>query len=194
VKPGSMNLTRFAILRVAAVTVLTGIACLLGDVSAYAQTAKPKTPEADPKDMTIIGRVERVWIAGANIVLKAKVDTGARTTSIHASNIEIFKRRNKDWARFTIQNGNSAPVTLERVVFKIQKIKKKHSTDLDIRPVVLMGLCIANVYRLTEVNLFDRGKFAFPLLIGRRFLFAKLLVNVERIYTSEPRCKEMKAG
>ena len=63
-----------------------------------------------------------------------------------------------------------------------------------MRKPVLLGLCIADIYRLSQVNLFDRGKFAFPVLIGRRFLFAKILVNVERIYTSEPRCKEMKTG
>lgn len=191
---GLLNFTRLTILRAAIIAIFAGSACLLGDVSAHAQNVKQKTPEADPKDMTIIGRVEGVWIAGANIVLKAKVDTGARTTSVHATNIEIFKRRNKDWARFTIMNDAGAPVTLERVVFKIQKIKKKNSAGVDVRPVVLLGMCIADVYRLTEVNLFDRGKFAFPVLIGRRFLFAKILVNVERIYTSEPRCKEMTKG
>ena len=96
--------------------------------------------------------------------------------------------------RFSILNKDGKPITLERKVLKFQKIKKKHSSDLDVRPVVLLGLCISDVYRLSQVNLFDRGKFAFPVLIGRRFLFAKVLVNVERIYTSEPRCNEMKAG
>ena len=193
-KPVLTNIAQLTFLRAAAIVLFAGYAFLPGDISAKAQVAVQKTPEADPKDMTIIGRVERVWIAGANIVLRAKIDTGARTTSLHTTKIETFKRRAKDWVRFSILNKDGKPITLERKVLKFQKIKKKHSSDLDVRPVVLLGLCISDVYRLSQVNLFDRGKFAFPVLIGRRFLFAKVLVNVERIYTSEPRCNEMKAG
>ena len=191
-KPGSMKFSVPAISRVATMMVFAGLVFWAGDLSVRAQ-GSPQ--QASPKkEKTVIGRVEKVWIGNAELELPAKIDTGARTTSLHASKIEIYKRGDKDWARFTLPNQAGVPVTLEREILKFQKIKKKNSDGTEVRPVVLLKLCIGDIYSLTQVNLFDRGKFAFPVLIGRRFLLAKATVDVQRRYTSAPRCKEMKDG
>jgi len=168
--------------RASAVIALAGCALLWGSFPAFSQ-ARPKTT---------IGRVERVWIGDAALVLPAKIDTGARTTALGVESVETFRRRGQDWVRFSFPGPQGEPVTLERKVLRFAALKKKNAPGLEQRPVILMKLCVADIYQLTQVNLVDRRQFNYPVLIGRRFLFGKAVVDTARQYTSEPRCGEMK--
>ena len=53
-----------------------------------------------PGAKIIIGAVEKVRLLPPNVVLKARIDTGAKTTSIDAQNIIPFERDGKEWVRF----------------------------------------------------------------------------------------------
>ncbi len=153
-------------------------------------TLSDATAAEDIKAKTTIGRTEKVWIAEAGIVLDAKIDTGTLTASINARDIEVFTKNGKDWARFVIESPVGRPVTLERQVVRFARFKKQNH-EVERRPIVKLGLCIGDVFRRTEVNLTDRERFTYPMLIGRSFLSGKFVVDTEKEFTHPPQCKEM---
>ena len=67
------------------------------------------------------------------------------------------------------------------------KIKRKGS-QVQIRPVVKLGVCLAGVYEEVEFTLTDRSNFEYPVLIGRNFLAGKFLVDSSRSFTLPPSC------
>jgi hypothetical protein len=125
-------------------------------------------------------------------VLEAKLDTGARTSSLDAVNLQQFERDGKDWVAFDVVGDDGRSVRIERPIVRIARIKSALGTD-QARPTVTLGICIGRVYRVTEVNLVDRNGLTKPLLVGRRFLKGRLLVDLNRRYLLEPACKR-KAG
>ena len=76
----------------------------------------------------IAGWIENVEIESLDAKFKAKLDTGARTSSIHATDIKEFKRDGKKWVKFTLQlsdsKKNKHQLTLEKLRLRKTKIKK----------------------------------------------------------------------
>lgn len=148
----------------------------------------PAAIGAQPGSMPVAGWLERARVSPGEIVLEAKLDSGARTSSLHAANLKQFKRGGKDWVAFDVTGNDGRTVRLERRLVRIVQVKSAIGTD-EGRPSVRLGICVGNVYRVTEVNLVDRSDLAKPLLIGRRFLRNRLLVDMGRRYLLEPTCK-----
>jgi len=141
-----------------------------------------------PDAVPVAGWLERARVSPGDIVLEAKLDTGTRTSSLHAMNLSQFERDGKNWVAFDVMGNDGRSVHLERPVVRIVRIKKAPGID-EARPTVTLGICVGNLYRVTEVNLVDRSGLAKPLLIGRRFLNRRLRVDVSRRYLLEPVCK-----
>ena len=136
----------------------------------------------------IIGWVEKVAIYPGNIQLKAKIDSGAKSSSIHCDCQSVNKRKDGDWLRFTVTNYKGEQVTLERKIVRMVKIKR-HFGEKQERPVIRLGICLKNVYKETEVNVIDRGGLNYQLLIGRDFLAGDFLIDPDSRLTSRPDCK-----
>ncbi|MBI2293303.1 MAG: ATP-dependent zinc protease, partial [Betaproteobacteria bacterium] len=66
---------------------------------------------------------------------------------------------------------------------------KKAAGGVQNRPTVLLGVCLGNTYRVTEVNLTDRTGFKLPFLVGRSFLANRFAVDSSRTDTLEPACR-----
>lgn len=137
-----------------------------------------------------VGRVEKVWIKEADITLDAKMDTGTLTASLDARDVHVFTEDNKVWARFVLKNTHGESITLKRLVVRFARFKKQ-GHDVDRRPVIELGLCVGDVYRVTQVNLSERERFTYPMLIGRQFFSGHIIVDTEQKYVSPPRCDEM---
>ncbi len=135
----------------------------------------------------IAGRVEKVRIYPGNLVLHAKLDTGAKTSSLHAPRITKFLKSGEKWVRFSLKNHVGIEATIERKIVRQARIKQKNG-DPEERTVILLGVCLGTLYREIEVNLVDREKFLYPILIGRSFMIGHVLVDPELKYTSEPAC------
>jgi hypothetical protein len=135
----------------------------------------------------IVGRVERVRIYPGNLVLRAKLDTGAKTCSLHAPRITKFEKNGETWVRFSVKDHRGLEATIERKIVRQARIKRS-SGEPEVRLVVLLGVCLGTLYREVEVNLVDRAEFNYPMLIGRSFMIGHILVDPELKYTSEPAC------
>ena len=137
----------------------------------------------------IFGWIEKVKIRPGNILLHAKLDSGADHSSLSAMNISEFKRKGKNWVRFDLRSRTGEIHTIELKTHRKARIKRIEGNTQE-RPVVRMGLCLGDKYLNVDVNLADRSNFAFPLLIGRNFLAPNVLLDTSKTYTAEPNCNE----
>lgn len=147
----------------------------------------PFSHALDIGNKSIIGGSEKIIILPGEMVFKAKIDTGAKNSSMHATNIEIFTLSEKKFVRFNTDNLDGKSITLELPLVRIVRIKR-HKQEAQKRPVVKIGICLGSVYKIVEVSLTDRSKFSKRFLIGETFLIDDFLIDLNQIFTAQPRC------
>jgi len=136
----------------------------------------------------IIGWVETVQIIPEKISLSAKIDTGADHSSLNAIDPMEFMKGEEKWIRFSISLKKDKAVTLERPILRFAKIKRKGKTSQK-RAVVLLDLCIGTMkQKEVPVNLADRTRFKYPMLIGRSFLKGSAIVDASLTFTQSSSC------
>lgn len=143
------------------------------------------TPTAAEKQ--VVGWIEKARIYPGGFVLPAKIDTGADNSSLNVEAFTLFDRGNEEWVRFTVTDSDGKEHKFERKLVRLAKIKR-HTGPRQERPVVMLGICLGKYYNETQVNLVDRSKFKFPLLIGRSFAAEAVVVDPSVTYTVEPEC------
>lgn len=138
--------------------------------------------KARPK--TIIGW--REWISLPELgvkKIKAKVDTGARTSALHASDIKIIKKHGKKWAQFTFHplqhNRKIVKTAAPLVEFRTIKSSTGHRQE---RPVILTTLELMGQEWPIEITLTNRDMMGFRMLIGRQSIKKNFLVNAGRSF------------
>ncbi|RXJ86454.1 ATP-dependent zinc protease [Arcobacter sp. CECT 8985] len=136
----------------------------------------------------IIGQKEYVYIPSEDITLKARIDTGATTTSINALNIKGIERDGKKWVKFDLEDEKGKLIHKSLPISRLVKIKR-HGTKYQRRYVVKMKLTIGKTTQLVDVSLTDRSKFKYPLLLGRNYLNGIMIVDVSKEYTTKPKKK-----
>jgi hypothetical protein len=134
----------------------------------------------------VVGWLEEASVNPGNLILVAKVDTGAGNTSIDARNISVVERDGKRFLRFQVDDRKGHTVEIEREQVGIETVPR-HNGGLDERPLVILQVCIGNDCRNTLVNLSDRSRLKYPLLIGRSFLLDRVVVNPSAQYIARPR-------
>lgn len=127
----------------------------------------------------IAGWVEDIVISPEQTRFRAKLDTGAKTSSIHAKNIEEFERDGQNWVRFTLPKGLEKKAQARTVELPVARetLIKRHKLDSVKRYVVELGFCMNSNYYETEFTLADRRNFIYPVLLGRRFLENRIIVD-----------------
>jgi hypothetical protein len=144
----------------------------------------------------VYGWVEfaELHLDGQPLKLKAKLDTGARSSSLDATDITPFERDGRRWVRFRVsRSGLQEASLMEQPVVRYVRIKR-HSGPYDRRPVIHLPLCLGDELRTVEVNLTDRGRFIYPLLLGRKALARLAVVDPARTFVREPRCQAGATG
>jgi len=141
----------------------------------------------------VVGWVERIKLYPGEMIMKAKIDTGAKNSSINARNIDEFTRDGDRWIRFEVTDRRGHKVKIERQLERRARIQR-HFGKLQTRPVVVLGVCMGDMYKDIEVNLVDRKGFLYPMLIGRSFLKENIVVDATLTFTREPVCKGVGGG
>lgn len=152
----------------------------------HAEAASKKKKE--PQNLQVLGWIENAYLIEPDFELKAKLDTGALTSSLDARIIKKFRQYGKRWVRFAVRNPKTGEETVlvrerERTIGIVQ-----HEGDNEIRPTVRMAVCIAGIERLIEVSLVDRSRFKYPLLLGRRTLDDIAIVHPGETFMAESKC------
>ena len=136
----------------------------------------------------VIGWVENVGVSSSNAIVKAKIDTGADSSSLHCECITPYERDGEQWVKFTITDIDDQSVSYETKVLRTTKVKR-HFGEVQERIVVRMGICIGDQYGETDVSLVDRSGFNYSLLIGRKYLKDKFIVDPGETFLSRPQCE-----
>jgi hypothetical protein len=141
----------------------------------------------------VLGYLEDVAVGGLGLAMKGKLDTGADTTSVHARDIEVYKRGKKDnWVRFRLIGKDGRSIRYDQNVIRFALIKTKTGGTLR-RPVIHLPLCVNGKRGLAEINLADRDDFEYDILIGREFLAHRILVDPSQTFVGDGGCEKVDA-
>lgn len=116
--------------------------------------------------------------------IKTKIDTGARTSALHAFDVEEFSRDGADWVRFRVrpwQNSQEDAVDAECPV-RDRRIVRSSSGHSQERLVVLLRLRLVQRDVSAEVTLTNRDEMGFRMLIGREALRQGFVVDPARSF------------
>ena len=129
---------------------------------------KVKKPKPD---LSVVGWMEYIALPELGLDhIKAKFDTGARTSALHATEITTFTRDGVEWVRFCVQLDVDAPdVQLEQTVYDTRHIKNT-SGEPEERIVIRTPVMIAGRTWPITVSLSDRSNMRLPMIVGRTAL------------------------
>ena len=116
--------------------------------------------------------------------IKAKLDTGARTSSLHAYKITRFEKDGVDWVRFRVrpwQESTEDEVVVECPVHDVRSVRSS-SGHVQERYVVKMRLELLGRRVTAEVTLSDRDAMGFRMLVGREALRRGFVVDSARSF------------
>lgn len=155
----------------------------------------------------MLGEYEWVLLHGQQLVLPARVDSGAHTSSLHAVNLQQFERDGKTWVRFEThyqtptdplikQDASLDPSLAEELVDKDQPVMKKieieaplvrkvsvtQAAGSEVRPVISLLVQLGTLTQNVEFTLTNRSNLIFPVLLGRRFFMDIAVIDVSKTY------------
>lgn len=130
----------------------------------------------------VVGSEE--WCAMPHLgipAIKARVDSGAKTSALHAVNILPFKKNGALWVRYDVhpmQNDGKTTVHCESQVVDKRKIKSSSGVG-EVRYVIKTLLSLAEDTWEIEVTLTNRDSMGYRMLLGRQAMSGKILVDPE---------------
>ncbi len=148
----------------------------------------------EPTKLHTIGWREYVALPDLGIpAIKVKVDTGARSSSLHAFEMELFTQEGLDYVRFKIhpvQRNDLKIVAVETPVFDIRRVKSS-SGQSSVRPVIVTLVELMGVAWPIELTLANRDQMGFRMLLGREAMRGRMLVDPGKSYFGgKPRRKK----
>jgi ribosomal protein S6--L-glutamate ligase len=135
---------------------------------------------AEPNDKIIIGSEE--WFSFPELgipAIKARIDSGAKTSSIHAFNIQKFVRGGEIWVSFEVhpvQNNRHIVVRCERRIIDRRAVKSS-SGAAETRYVIMVPVKIGNELIDIELTLANRDSMGYRMLLGREAMSGRMLVD-----------------
>ena len=126
--------------------------------------------------------------------IKAKVDTGARTSCLHAFLVEPFDRDGALWVRFDIhpnQRNSSKVISCEAPVME-QRVVRDSGGHEELRYVIETAVSIGDRKHVVEVTLTDRDSMKFRVLLGRTAISGHYAVDPSGSYLRGKRKRKVK--
>ncbi|MFT5368343.1 MAG: hypothetical protein ACI8V2_003307 [Candidatus Latescibacterota bacterium] len=142
----------------------------------------------------VMAKREPVWVIGWREwvglpdlgvpAIKAKIDTGARSSALHAFHLERFRRGGKRMVRFEVhplQDGPLGAVFAEAELIDERRIRSSNGHE-ELRPVIGMTISLLSKVWEIELTLTNRDEMGFRLLLGRQALRNHFLVDPMRSF------------
>lgn len=136
-------------------------------------------------DKVIIGKYERVTFNNFNInEIRAKIDTGAKTSSLHCSMIKQVDDNRVAFIVLDSEHKKFQPKTHTAKISRIAHVKSSNGT-IQERYFINTSITLLGKEYLTEFSLTNRGNMKFPVLLGRSLLQENFLVDVTQEYVGD---------
>ena len=133
----------------------------------------------------LIGRLEKIHLPELSLYnLDAKIDTGAYTSSLHCHHINTYKNNELTLVRFFVLDPDHPEYENRPFEIPVHKIKSVKSSNgiSEERVVIKQKVEIAGKSYTIDLSLTNRVEMKYPLLLGRRFLNKKFIVDVSKKY------------
>ena len=132
----------------------------------------------------VVGWREWVDLPDLAVTTKAKVDTGARTSALHADDLEFFERGGESWVRFLVhpeQRTSRVEVRCEARVLE-DRLVKSSTGSVTHRPVIETRISLGGESWPIELTLINRDEMGFRMLLGRTAIRRRFVVDVAHSY------------
>lgn len=130
----------------------------------------------------IIGKEEWVALPSLNLpAIKARVDSGARTSALHAFNIKIYTARGEKWVRFDVhpvQKNEKISVQCRAKLVEHREVRSSNGLT-EYRPVVETPLKFGDNEWPIFITLTNRDSMGYRMLLGREAMEGRMLVDPE---------------
>lgn len=144
----------------------------------------------------IVGNEEWCRLPGLSIpAVKARIDSGAKTSSLHALNIETFQRRGRTWVRFDVHPLKKNRKTLVHCEAPLhdQRAIKSSNGHSEKRYVIKTILVLGNHSWNIELTLTNRDAMGYRMLLGREAMAGKIVIDPDKSHLfDEPDNAELK--
>lgn len=143
------------------------------------------TSPAEPSPPLVVGW--REWVALPELGIgriKAKIDTGARTSALHAIDLHETTREGTPWMEFTVfprQRDPSGAVRTGAPLADEREVRSS-SGEAHLRPVIVVAVTIGPMTYPAEFTLTRRDRMGFRILIGRTTLRSRFVVDPAASY------------
>lgn len=135
------------------------------------------------KKLKIIGRKDKADFPDLGLEnIEIKIDTGAYTSSMHAHKIEPFEKDGKPYVKFFLLDPKHPEYTKKAIEAKVLKEKKVKSSigKSENRFIIKSKIVLFGKSYVIELSLANRSKMKSPVLIGRKLLNQKFLVDTSQ--------------
>ncbi len=140
----------------------------------------PKQPGSSIKQTSIVGWREIIALPELGIgKIKAKIDTGARSSALHAFHIEELQRDHKKIVKFQVhplQRNSKTTITTEAELLEYREVRNSGGVA-QLRPVILTAIELGEKTWTIELTLTNRDVMGFRMLLGRQALRHQFLVD-----------------
>lgn len=129
----------------------------------------------------ILGWKETVCLPGLWIRrVVAKVDTGAQTSCLHATQIQYYTQEGKKWVRFDAHIGAGREVVRCEAPLLTRRSVKSSTGHVTVRPVIRTILKLGDFEFKAELTLVNRAQMGYRMLLGREGMGKRFLVDPSR--------------
>ncbi|MGF1480140.1 MAG: ATP-dependent zinc protease [Cyanophyceae cyanobacterium] len=144
---------------------------------------------SSPKSLAVIGWRETVALPALGIAeIKAKIDTGARSSALHAFNIEPFQHDSQEMVRFQVhpqQRNSQQTVTAAAPLLEYRQVKNSGG-QAQLRPVIQTIVGLGEQQWTIELTLTNRDAMGFRMLLGRQAVRRRFLVDAGSSFLHRP--------
>lgn len=148
---------------------------------------------AKKRKLKTIGRIESINFPEWDLYdIDAKIDTGAYTSSLHCHHIKPVEKEDGEYVRFNLLDPSHE--TYNDKLFELpihrRKVVKSSNGSKEERFVVKTKVQLFDRILTTELSLTDRSEMRYPVLVGRKLINGRFLVDVSKKYMTKNKIKE----
>ena len=138
------------------------------------------------REKKVVGWKEQVALPDLKIKsVIAKIDTGANVATIDAADIKFITTKDVKYVKFTVKKRNNTVRKTSAPLAGFKRIKSSNG-DIERRPYIKTDLLMDGITKNIELTLTDRGPMDYTMLIGRKALGRRWIVNPSISFMTKP--------